>query len=362
MTGLRRALVAAALASKLFATLGHTWAHIALFYFSRLRSMFLPKVLALASGSMTTAFTSWVRRQLELMRWRQRSFLHRLQVILLSVEPLPASQTDGTPPSLVEEYREDETKASLSGMKLCGRVEKRTLLEGSLLDTIMNGNQAAAALCSKAAVKCTSEKPFLTQHLDGEERYLVLNNALNLVSALTPVGHLASVIAPESTKGCWFIFALTVNSSIHQRIKRPDPPTHKIRIALVREDTLLWISQRSEEDLLAQDKRFHDTSPCHEARWKCLRAMASMYNKQRLFHDSSRQSPEDESTQILHLLRVHLSVSIHQTNHAPISKRHSMRDVLDTSQDQALSKSMMSPAMFAQRPAHRTACDDKNTD
>ncbi|GBG31415.1 Hypothetical Protein FCC1311_076392 [Hondaea fermentalgiana] len=178
----------------------------------RLRKTVLSRTQGIVLGSVTSYAGKHFAQYVELLRWRRRVFYHRVHVVLLSWDPV--------------------ADASF-------RIEKRTLLEGSLEDSILNGNHAAAKLCSGAAARCSAARPFVTQHLPSEERYQLLNNALNLISSLTPAGHIAEDIYPASTVGCWYVFGLTVDK--YASPDRPETPDSKIRLTLVKEQVLLWI-------------------------------------------------------------------------------------------------------------------------
>jgi len=141
-----------------------------------IRQSFVSRSAALFLGSLATFASRKLQMYWEQWRWSQRLFLHRIQVSLLTIAP--------------------------------GRVDKRTLFEGNLKEAVMNGSMLAEAMCLDAAKKCSADAPFLTQHMESRERYLLLNNCLNLVSSLSPQGHLACEIGAPYT-GSWFLFAVT---------------------------------------------------------------------------------------------------------------------------------------------------------
>ncbi len=244
----------------------------------------LPRAIAIAIGTLSSLVTKLVKSRLEIENWKRRVYLNRLQVVLMSVnyDMIEAGRTPSAPP----------------------RVEKRTLFEGSLLDSIMNGNSAAAALVSKAASQCTAAQPFVTQHLEKNERYQVLNQALNLVSSFSTDGHLAEDILPGSTIGSWYVFAICAQKGL-----QTSTTTVKVRIILLKEETLKTISQCTEQILLEHDARFRMAeSERHECRWLFLRQMAKMYHEQRMFHDPSQVFPDREDRRPMHVLRLFLSV------------------------------------------------------
>jgi len=240
----------------------------------------LPRALAIAVGSLSSVVSGMVKSRFEIENWKRRVYLNRLQVVLMSVDCSEIGEI-GSP-----------------------RVEKRTLFEGSLLDSIMNGNSAAAALVSKAASQCNAAQPFVTQHLEKNERYQVLNQALNLVSSFSTDGHLAEDILPGSTIGSWYVFAICAQDSLLQA-----NATVKVRIILLKEETLKTLSQCSEETLVIQDARFRQAdSARHECRWLFIRQMAKMYHEQRIFHDPAQVYPDQEKGRPMHVLRLFLSV------------------------------------------------------
>lgn len=314
----------------------------------RLRKTVFLRTQGLVLGSVGSWLGSYVKHYIELLRWRSRVFYHRVHLVLLSWTP--------------------ETAIS-------HRVEKRTLFEGSLEQTIMNGNSAATKVCAQAAAQCSVENPFVTQHLPPGERYQILNNTLNLISSLTPTGHIAEDIYPTCTVGCWYVFALTVDKyASPDRLEIPDT---KIRASLVKEETVLWLCnpENAREIKRLEEVFQQDDNERHLNRWRCLCKMAEIYQKQ------EEWTLEQHGDRVLHVFRVYLSVPMapitsqstvstprlstarrkslqatFQAQHPPIARHQTSDSLEDTSppieatprrKDSGLDKTTSSPEMFS---------------
>lgn len=286
----------------------------------RAKGFLLSRGVGLVVASFSSVLIGRVKTHMQLVQWRRRVFFHRLQIVLLAWESAPegvAHQGAGSerPGPTYDPWDDEPVGAqpqssshsslshshsgshsqynfqSQSQTQASHRVEKRTLMEGSLQDTIMNGNEAAAALCSRAAGACTSARPFLTQHLDASERYHLLNNALNLVSALTPAGHIAENIFPACAAGCWYVFALAADSAAAAP-HRPETPNTKVRVVLVKEATVLWLADDANSDAIEDtEQALAEGSSRHHSRWALLRKMAALYKEQQAFHDNAAKRP-----------------------------------------------------------------------
>ena len=183
----------------------------------------------------------------------------------------------------------------------------------------MNGNEAATALVSQAANRCTVSKPFVTQHLDNGNSYQVLNSALNFASSIVANGHISENISPGSTIGCWFVLVVVADNNIvtldGRNCSNLDSDAgrlnkSKLCVLLLKEDTIIALTQLSESILCQQDKRFHSTGLlCLEKRWLLVRSIVKLYIEQPVFHNPG-QHLGGERTWPINFLRIYLSVPV----------------------------------------------------
>ena len=87
------------------------------------------------------------------------------------------------------------------------RVEKRTLFESSLA-SLLHENEAAVDKVKKAAEATTKECPVLTYFLPTEDKWHVLNAALNTVSSVHAAFHMQADVWPEGWTYEWYVVAM----------------------------------------------------------------------------------------------------------------------------------------------------------
>ena len=168
----------------------------------------------------------------ERRKWRRRDFLHRLNVSLNLIEPLPDAG-DGPTHAL--------------------RI--RTLLEDDAGRVLLN--QEAVARVLAAAEKTTEADPMVP--LPEADRWLVLNSVLNELSERFSSVFLRQDLGLPTTTAPYLI-ALTNE-------RAGDLRTHKLRAMVVRKDRLL--------NLPAQMPALDN--PTHATRWKTLHALAKAH-------------------------------------------------------------------------------------
>lgn len=162
----------------------------------------------------------------------------------------------------------------------CGRVEKRTLCMMRFSD--MFNNDYLRNMVREAADKTTDENPFILQHLNVEERWHILNIALNHLSSVFGPYHLFSQQV-SSYESSWYVMSLvgTRTDAAGRFFITPrrrvldcsDVGVRRIRIVLVNEDELRRICH-GDIDLV------ETFSQRHKSRWNIMQSFASLFVNQ----------------------------------------------------------------------------------
>lgn len=167
------------------------------------------------------------------------------------------------------------------------RVEKRTLFELSL-DQVLHNNDTAVSRVKTAAEATTKECPVLTAFLPAEDKWHVLNAALNTVSSVHAAFHLQADIEPEGWRHEWYVVAMLCEKrdSMGRRFaggsKRGDAldgeetftATTKVQVICVKEETI----QKMIQGEVVQPKRWQNER--HRNRFSAISTIAALYKQQ----------------------------------------------------------------------------------
>jgi len=163
----------------------------------------------------------------------------------------------------------------------CGRIEKRTIMTKRFEDVFPNVHVREMLL--EASEKTTHENPFVMSHVPMQDRWHVLNDALNHLSSVFGPYHLFanSVACYESH---WYLFTLLgIHNSgsgrffitPHRKVRtRSDVGAIRIRLVLVDEQE---IRKMCSGDVAPSQDFFAER---HKERWTVMKRFADMFEKQ----------------------------------------------------------------------------------
>lgn len=166
-----------------------------------------------------------------------------------------------------------------------GRVEKRTLSTQRLIDLFPNEEMRRKVL--EAANKCNEEQPMLTQFLDHENKWHILNTCTNAVSQLFAPYHVFFNEArrhPSYYQSSWYCFTLTCQrtSGSGRFFITPYKPVYqkddvgvlRIRIVMMNEQELRQVACGEIEPPSA----FFNAR--HEGRYNVIQRFSDMFLRQ----------------------------------------------------------------------------------
>jgi len=214
------------------------------------------------ANNLLSAITRYFQQRLssiQAMRdWKSRKFTRRVQAALYSLEAV-----------------------------MHGRVEKRTVFEVSL-DKMLHYNQAMVDKVMQAVEETTAELPFVTAFLPVVDRWMVLNAALNLVSATHAGVHFDHAGAPGSYVHKWYVIAFVCEKK-HTEGRRfcetalpesvADRRSVKGRIFVVPEDDLLYINASGMAESKQPECEWQNSR--HYQRWLMVQHLAQLYHCQK---------------------------------------------------------------------------------